>query len=380
MADTASHRAAIPGWIAVGLITVTTALWIFWGTAEMFYEGWGQPFPAPLAYLIPGVACLILALAAVRFPAIGGCLLIVIGAAFTAWWISVQFSRGADWTALISMFPVSGMIVFTGVLFLVDSRYRRRLRESGLPRPAQWWRRNLRYLITAGVPLLTMAITAAANLPTVLGRDDDGYRGQRVIEGNGVTLVWAPEGPGWNWKQDFGGYPSWNSLALYGAEPVGLDWRDKLDSDSAHATTDDMRETCLCAYLSDDGTQLLDTAQHIWRMPTTLEVVRSLVRDGEHVSADWDGETRSASFDVMPDKETPLWDPTAPPVYYWTADELSYTEAYYVSYNGLGVTAQNKRWGNPRHGYRCVREVRPGEQWDSLGVLIPPDSTDTAGH
>jgi len=35
--------------------------------------------------------------------------------------------------------------------------------------------------------------------------------------------------------------------------------------------------------------------------------------------------------------------------HYWSADEYDEQEAYYVSY-------QPKSWGNPRHGYRCVRE------------------------
>jgi hypothetical protein len=57
----------------------------------------------------------------------------------------------------------------------------------------------------------------------------------------------------------------------------------------------------------------------------------------------------------MPDKETPLWNPDAPPIYYWAADVSNEEDAYYVSYNGF-VSAQPKTFGNPRHGYRCVRE------------------------
>jgi len=32
-----------PGYIALVLITITNSLWTFWGIAEMYYEGWGNP-------------------------------------------------------------------------------------------------------------------------------------------------------------------------------------------------------------------------------------------------------------------------------------------------------------------------------------------------
>ena len=49
--------------------------------------------------------------------------------------------------------------------------------------------------------------------------------------------------------------------------------------------------------------------------------------------------------------------PDMEPVYYWAADEgENEREAVYVSYNGW-VKEQPKSWGNPRHGYRCVKEI-----------------------
>ena len=370
MPEYPNTKEALPGRIAVGLIVVTACLWTFWGTAEMYFEGWGQPFPAPLAYLIPAAISLLLALAAIRFPRIGGWAMIALGGLFTVWWVRLQLGRGADFAALLTLFPVSAMIVVTGVLFLLDSRYQCRLRAEGAPTSPVWWRRNIRYVITVGAVLLTIIAISVVNLPIVLTRDDDGYRGQRVIEGNGITIVWAPSGPGWNWKQDFGGYPSWNSLALYGMEPVGIDWHGKQPGDSLDATPEQMHEFCVCAYLSEDGSTLVDTPLYIWRMPTTDEVVRSLCRDGRNAGCVWDGTDHSPECVVLADKETPLWNPTEQPVYYWTAEQLNEKRAYFVSYNGRGVGAQPKRWGNPRHGYRCVRNVKPGEVWDSLGILI----------
>ena len=50
------------------------------------------------------------------------------------------------------------------------------------------------------------------------------------------------------------------------------------------------------------------------------------------------------------------WAPDEEPIYYWSADEYDGEEAWYVPYNGGMLGYQPKEWGNPRHGYRCVRE------------------------
>ena len=82
-------------------------------------------------------------------------------------------------------------------------------------------------------------------------------------EGDGVTLVWAPAGPGWNWKQPWGGYPSWQDLALYGVPPIGLDDKPGYGRQgegyvtTVFAGAREMAQTQLCRYLSADGTTLL---------------------------------------------------------------------------------------------------------------------------
>ena len=105
------RRRAVPGYVALGLVIVTTSLWAFWGAAEMYYEGWGLPFPQPLAYLIPAAICLLLTAVVVAWPRAGGWLLIVSGGLFTAWWWTMQARRmgGLRLGAALSMFPVSGM-------------------------------------------------------------------------------------------------------------------------------------------------------------------------------------------------------------------------------------------------------------------------------
>jgi hypothetical protein len=199
-------------------------------------------------------------------------------------------------------------------------------------------------------------------LPIVLTRVDDGDRSARLIEGHGVTLIWAPEGPGWNWRQPWGGYPSWQSVALYGVSPVGLGDKPGYGrtgdgyEDAVFATEADMAQTNLCRYLNAEGTVLLATPQDIWRMPTTDEVVRSLVRHGANAGCAWAGAIRQqAPCDVQPDKESPLWATDHPSIYYWTADAYSEDRGYFVAYNGM-VNAAYKLGGNPRHSYRCVKE------------------------
>jgi hypothetical protein len=347
-----SHAGSrLPGRIAAGFVILTTSLWTFWGIGELYYEGWGLPFPHPLVYLIPAGICLGLSLLTLRFPRLGGWLLITIGALFTAWWWTLVARRagGLTLSSVLGMVPLSALLIVTGILFLLEGRYRRRKREAGWQPAGGWWRRNLSYLLAAGIPAGITLVVSAFQLPALLGRYDDGQRGARQIVGNGVTLVWAPQGPGWNWRQEWGGYPSWTALALYGQEPIGLDGKG-----DRQASLDDMERSGLCAYLSADGLSLSDTPQHVWRMPTADEVIRSLSRDGENAGCTWNGGVGQLECGTTPDKETPLWNPDSPPIYYWAADEFDEQQAYFVSYNGY-VGVQPKDFGNPRHGYRCVR-------------------------
>lgn len=351
----------LPGYLATGLVILATTFWTYWGVGEMFYEGWGMPFPHPLRYLIPAAACLAFALVALTWPRAGGWLLIVAGVVFTAWWWRLAAARGwLTWSWILGTSPLSSALVVTGVLFLWEGRFRRQRVSEGWTRPERWLRRNLCHILAVGVPLTVAIIVSVYSAPLILTRVDDGDRSARLIEGNGVTLVWAPAGPGWNWRQPSGGYPSWDRLALYGVPPVGL--ADKPGRGSRHAAAEDMETTGLCGYLSEDGATLMTERQDIWRMPTADEIVRSLVRGGDNAGCAWDGESESAICDKQPNKDTPLWASDEEPIYYWSADEYDEEEAWYVPYTGGGryggaISYQPKDWGNPRHGYRCVRDV-----------------------
>lgn len=334
----------VPGRIAAGLMMLTTSLWTFWGIAELYYEGWGLPFPQPLAYLVPAALCLGISLLALRWPRPGGWILVLGGAAFTTWWWGMARRRWGSMTlgGILGMIPVSALLMLIGWLFLLEARYRRQTGSAGIGQRAV-------FALTVGFPVFIILVITLIELPPLLRRYDDGGRGLRRITAPGVDLLWAPQGPGWNWQQTWGGYPPWNALALYGKPPVGLDGKSNLT-----ATMEDMQTTGLCAYLSADGSNLLETPPYLWRMPTVDELIRSLTRNGQSANCVWNGGLGQAVCALPPDKETPLWDPLAPPIYYWAQDEFTAEQAYYINYRGV-VSAQPKDFGNPRHGYRCVR-------------------------
>ncbi len=338
----------IPGWIATLIITILNAFWLFWGLGEAFYEGWGVPETPWFLFLAIGVLAMAFSALAIRFPVVGGGILVVAGLIFAVWWLLPGIQRGLySLNVVMERLFLSGGFTLVGGLFILDGIFNSREKIDN----RSWFLKNLRYLVALGIPLLIGIGVTTVNLPIVLTRVDDGNRGARLIEGNGVELIWAPAGPGWNWKQDFGGYPSWDALASYGIHPWGLDVA-KLTGD--HADQADMTETGLCAFLDESGQHLLEEPQHIWRMPTVDEIARSLSLHNENAGCWWDGQTGKLPCETRTDKETPLWAPDQPPVYYWAGEEFDKDTAYYVSYTGF-VSRQPKDWGNPRHGYRCVR-------------------------
>lgn len=361
------HR--LPGYIATGLVILTTSFWTFWGAGEMYYEGWWGAWYNRLPYLVPAAVCLAFTLMALTWPRFGGWLIILMGGAFTAWrWWRQVYLGGLTLSWMLGWFPISGLLVVTGVLFIFEGGYRRQRGVQGWAPPESWLRRNRRYIVALTPPLLVFISVTALFAPLLLTRVDDGGRGMRLIKGNGVTLAWAPAGPGWSegigpsrvaGRLLPGANLSWNDIALYGVPPVGFG--DKVGYEERDATAEDMEVTGLCRYLSEDGTTLMTDPQNIWRMPTTDEIVRALVRGGENAGCTWDGESANADCRKQPNKDTPLWAPDESPIYYWSADEYDEESAWYVPYTGGGryggmIGYQSKNWGNPRHGYRCVHE------------------------
>jgi hypothetical protein len=172
----------------------------------------------------------------------------------------------------------------------------------------------------AGLPLLVVIGFGIGPAIRVAGRVDDGFRGARLVEGNEVRLVWAPEGQGWPKKSE-----SWE-----GAKRI-------------------------CRYLTEDGKSLASTPQNIWRLPTVDEAVRSMARHGKNCGGVWDPKNERAIYKITPDKESPLWDTTSQIIYWWTATEKDEDKVYSIVYDG-GVWAIDKDWRIGSRAFRAVKE------------------------
>jgi hypothetical protein len=356
----------IPGYLATGLLALVTSLWTFWGVGEMYYEGWWGAWTNRLPYLVPMAICWVFAFLAQTWPRLGGWIVFFVGGAFAAWLLARQAQIGEitpKW--VLGWFLFCAMFILIGVLFLLDGRYRHQKRTA---EPKVWWRRYLRYLLVFIPSVLTAIGVTVFFVPLLSSRYDDGNRGARLIEGYGISLIWAPAGPGWSAgvgpSQGAGQLLpgtnlSWNEIAYYGVHPVG--YGDKPAVKNRDATEADMQTTGLCHYLSPDGTTLMSEPVGIWRMPTTDEIIRSLVRGGENAGCVWDGQSGSADCKRQPNKDAPLWDPNASPIYYYSGEAYDQDSTWVVPYTGGGIYGgmiggQSKNGGNSRHGFRCVRE------------------------
>jgi len=301
----------IVGWLAVVLVTAAASFWAFWGVNEAFHEGWCKPqlwmrLLQVLAYLSPAIVLSSLTVLGLRWPRAGASLLVLIGVTIVALMVYGEAYFGLFITLLITALPV-----IVGLLFLF-----------GRPQP-----KRVAYAMAVGLPLLIALVFGAEPAVRVSHRFDDGDRGARLVEGNGVTLLWAPAGPGWT--------------------------RDGL------ASWDEAVERA--RYLNEEATGLADAPQDIWRLPTREEIVRSLTRENQNAGGTWDPQTERASYERRPDKESPLWDPHTPLIYLWTAEDVDKGRAWIVVYHG-GVFVKPKAVGSPSFGFRAVRDPPDGQE------------------
>jgi hypothetical protein len=186
----------------------------------------------------------------------------------------------------------------------------------GRPEPRSWAWRCLIWL-----PLIAMVTFGAGPGWMAMHRFDDGNYGMRTVNGNGVTLVWAPQGPGW--------------------PAGGATWYGAMDS---------------CAHLAADGRTLADSVQGVWRLPTVDEAVRSLVFRGQNAGGTWDPVLWRAQYRTTPDKDSPLWKVHSNVIYWWTGTATGGERAYYISNNGYVVEFAKK--GRPGYlAFRCVSDL-----------------------
>lgn len=296
-----ARRGQILGWAAVSISTAFACLWAFWGSNENFHEAWYFPgiwrniALMLVQYLSPMLIVMLISVLALRWPRLAIPLL-TIGAIAVAW-----FFRGKYAAIVLIAIPLAVI----GVLY-----------HFGRPEPRRWAWRCLVWL-----PLITAVACGAYPGWRAIHRWDDGNYGVRRIEGNGVTLIWSPEGPGWPARG-------------------GASWHKAMRS---------------CATLSADGRSLIDQPQNVWRLPTVDEAVRSLVYRGANAGGTWDPLLRRAQYRVTPDKDSPLWKVHSQVIYWWTGTEAGGDEAYYITNNGY-VLSFPKRMRPGDLAFRCVCE------------------------
>lgn len=291
---------AVLGWIAVGISTLISCVWAAWGIIENFHEGWHYPSLwmnlglMVAQYLSPMLTFIGLTLLGIYRHRIGA-VVHFLAAGLAAWFF--RTGSPAATTLIISPLLVLGFLYWFGEL------------KNG--KLASW--------LAFGLPLITLVVLGISPAVRVSQRLNDGNLGARQVEGNGVSLIWAPDGPGW---PDSGG-----------------DWYEAQRA---------------CRQLSADGLNLIAEDQDIWRLPTIEEAVLSLTRHGVSSGGVWDPGRAHANYQVKPDKESPLWKVYSPVIYWWTATELDEDRAYIIVYDG-GVWPRSKDFGPDYLGYRCVR-------------------------
>jgi hypothetical protein len=292
------------GWLGVALTVIFTNVWTYWGIIENFHEGWYSKsllenlLMLLVQYLLLGIVFIVLAVFSIVKPRIG--LGLHIGLAlFFAW-----FFRKAHFSVvgLMIVLPLLGL----GLLYFY-----------GRPEP----RRRAGRLIVV-LPLLIIFSVAPVKIHQWSQRVNDGDFGMRLVEGEGVTMAWAPRGPGW--------------------PDGGVSYHEAVKC---------------CKYLSEDGMTLMQEEQNIWRLPTVDEAVRSMTLHNVNAGGGWDPKAGKAFYEKKPDKETPLWDSHSKVIYYWVQSGPAPDKAYIIVYDG-GVFARDKERKYGNLSFRAVKSMR----------------------
>ena len=280
---------------------VITCFWAFWGIIENFHEGWfyesvlsnvGLMF---VQYLSPMLLFMGVTLISIFWPRIGGGLHVIL--AFLATWFFQAFTNPG-------MFLLITPLIGLGALYWF-----------GRPKP-----RKIAVSLIVGLPVLTLIISGTPSALRVSQRIDDGVLQARLVPGNGVALIWAPDGPGW--------------------PRAGGNWAEAQQ---------------VCSHLRGDGLSSAPVQQNIWRLPTVEEAVRSMARHGQNSAGIWDTEAAQAAYNMTPDKESPLWNIRSQVIYWWTATEIDEEKAYIIVYDGK-VWPRSKGFGPAYLGWRCVKQ------------------------
>ena len=284
----------------MGMSLIITCFWAYWGIVENFHEGWyyesllSNMGLMMVQYLSPMLLFMGVTLVSIFWPRVGACLhgILALG---IAWF----FEGLTNPVTLLLSLPLVGL----GALYWY-----------GRPQP-----RRMASSLAIGLPLLTLIVSGTEPVLRVSQRLDDGQVQARLVHGNGVDLIWAPDGPGWPRE--------------------GADWAEAQQ---------------VCMYLGEEGQTLAPVAQRTWRLPTVDEAVHSMARHGQNSGGVWDAETGKATYETTPDKESPLWDVHSQVIYWWTGTEADRSRAYIIVYDGK-VWPRSKQLGSAYLGFRCVK-------------------------
>jgi hypothetical protein len=300
-----ARRNKLLGWLAVGITTFMSSIWAFWGIIENFHEGWYSTslwenlLMMFIQYMSLCIIFIVLGIIALHWRKIGLVIFSIIAIS-----LAIFFSFGhfaVVGVMIVIPFLGLGLLFFFGKL---PSRSRKRAR-----------------ILIIIVPLVVTIIAGIPGAWRVSQRIDDGNYGTRIVEGNGITLIWAPSGPGW---------PE-GGISWYEAQNRSL-------------------------YLAENGTMLMNIPQNIWRVPSVDEIVRSQCLHGIQIGGVWKNDTKTATYNKMPDKETPLWKVHSKVIYYWTSTEISEGESYYITYSG-SVYSRNNYDDYPYLSFRAVKDT-----------------------
>lgn len=295
-------RDKVIAWIAVSISAIFANFWAYWGINENFHEGWYFPsfWNNVLLmfgqYLLMPIGFMLLAFISIKWNKIGAiCHLLLAGVVL---YFFGKMNAGFIFVAI----PLIGLAILYWFGRLQSRRFA--------------------YFLVIGLPLIQILGIGTFHAVRVANRYNDNNFETRLIKGNGVALVWAPQGPGWPDK--------------------GTTWYEAKR---------------ICAHLNADGKTLSEKELNLWRLPTINEAVRSMIYHGYNAGGVWDSVSKKATYKDQPDKESPLWNMHLKTIYWWTLTEVNEKESYIIVYNG-GVWPRRKNLKADYLNFRAVKEVK----------------------
>lgn len=303
----------------------------------MFHEGFYKPFEW-IYFLLPSVSSLSLSIVSIMFPIFGGYLIIFVGFLFSLYiYLRIYKLGSLNIKTFLSWIPVTIFFILIGILIIFEYRKRKITKSMKI--------NKIIFLF-----LIVMIVGFSFGAPLYIrnkSRLNDHYKGEREIVGYEINLIWAGEGPGFQFKST--GNLSFNEIALYGKGQIGFEGKRDI-----FATKDDFEKYNMFRYINCEGTKLKEEILDYWRLPTIDELTRSMYRKGECVGVPWNGKTGKQNYKKKPDKETPLWIPDEPVIYYISSTEANEKEIYGIDYSGK-VILIDKSLCLGSLGFRAVR-------------------------